>query len=377
MVLWIVFAILTAGVAAVLILPFARSAKREPIDRAGEVAVYRDQLTELERDQRLGLIDPEQADYARTEIGRRLLAAAGKPSKAEVAAGRSSHGVATAFVTIVPPAVGLCLYLMLGSPDMPSQPLEARLADPGDNVALLVAKAERHLAQNPSDGAGWDLLAPIYYRSMRLGDAEMAYRNAIRLLGSNPERLASLGETLVAANDGIVTEDARASFEEAVRLQPDNARARFYVALALEQSGRREEARTAFAALATDSPADAPWMSLVNQHIAANGGQAGGSDENPAAPGNPTEEQIAATENMPAADRQAMIRSMVESLASRLAENPDNLEGWLRLVRSYAVLGERQKAQEALTSGLKQFPGSGELVALAQEIGVAVEEVSQ
>src|SRR5690606_36995137 len=113
-----------------------------------------------------------------------------------------------------------CLYLLLGNPGMPDQPLEARLANPGNNIALLVAKAERHLAQNPNDGAGWDLLAPIYFRSMRLGDAEMAYRNAIRILGTNPARLAGLGETLVAANDGIVTEDARLAFEEAAKLDP-------------------------------------------------------------------------------------------------------------------------------------------------------------
>ncbi|KKX28041.1 c-type cytochrome biogenesis protein CcmI [Rhizobium sp. LC145] len=374
MVLWIVLAILTAGVAAILILPFARSARAVPAEHAGEIAVYRDQLKELERDQGLGLIDAQQADYARAEIGRRLLAAADADAEGETSK-PSRYGFTTVFVTLLLPATGLCLYLMLGSPNLPAQPLEARLANPGNNIALLVAKAERHLAQNPSDGAGWDLLAPIYYRSMRLGDAELAYRNAIRLMGASPARLAGLGETLVAASDGVVTEDARVSFEEALRLQPDTPNARFYIALALEQSGKRDEARTAFEALAKDSPADAPWMELVSEHIARNGGTV--PPPTSSAPAGPTQEEMRAAQQMSESDRRDMIRGMVESLAAKMQEDPNNLEGWLQLTRSYAVLGDREKAEAALKSGLKQFPGSGELVALAQQMGIAVEGVSQ
>ncbi|WJR67615.1 c-type cytochrome biogenesis protein CcmI [Neorhizobium sp. CSC1952] len=382
MVLWIVFAVLTAAVAAVLIMPFARSAKSAPADRAGEVEVYRDQLKELERDRDQGLIEPQEAEYARAEIGRRLIAAAGADGGRQQAALKTrKHTLATAVVTLVPPAVGLCLYVMLGSPGIPDQPLEARLENPGNNIALLVAKAERHLAQNPNDGAGWDLLAPIYFRSMRLGDAEMAYRNAIRLLGPNAMRLAGLGETLVASNDGIVTEDARSAFEEAVRLEPGNPRPRFYVGLGLEQAGKAAEARTVFEGIAKVSPPDAPWMQLVNQHIAKNGGTvAPGPDTGSEAaqvPGNPSQQDIAAAQNMSQDDRRAMIRGMVDSLAARLKEDPNNLEGWLRLVRSYSVLGDKTKAEEALKSGLKQFPSSGELVALANEIGIAVEGTAQ
>ncbi|AXV14779.1 c-type cytochrome biogenesis protein CcmI [Neorhizobium sp. SOG26] len=383
MLLWIVLAALTAAVAAVLILSLARGARSAGADRAGEIAVYRDQLKELERDRAQGLIEAEQAEYARAEIGRRLLAAADAGNEASQGAGPRKIGYPAMVVTVVPPAIGLCLYLLLGNPGMPDQPLEARLANPGNNIALLVAKAERHLAQNPNDGAGWDLLAPIYFRSMRLGDAEMAYRNAIRILGTNPARLAGLGETLVAANDGIVTEDARLAFEDAAKLDPANPRPRFYVGLSHEQAGRRTEALAAFEAIAKESPADAPWMELVNQHITKNGGTAVAGKNAPqtASPekalGDPSQEDVAAAANLNQGDRQAMIRGMVDGLAARLKEDPDNLEGWLRLVRSYSVLGERDKAQEALKSGLKQFPSSGELVALANEIGLAVEGTMQ
>ena len=379
MFLWIILAVLTAAVAAVLLVTLARGAKSEIPDRAGEIAVYRDQMAELERDREQGLISAEEAEYAKAEIGRRLLSAAGEAdSQSEAPAGRTGLTATGVAVTLLVPAVGLSLYLLLGNPQLPDQPLAARLENPGQNMALLVAKAERHLAENPNDGAGWDLLAPIYFKAMRLGDAELAFRNAMRLLGISPERLDGLGETLVAANDGIVTEDARLAFEESLRLQPDNPRARFYVGLGLEQAGRRDEARAAFEAIAKASPPDAPWMDLIRQHIAATGGTTPQTAE---APNGPSADDMAAAGQMSEGDRQDMIRGMVESLAARLQDDPNNLDGWLRLVRSYSVLGDKEKAEEALKTGLKTFPAEGsegqQLIALAREVGLAVEGATQ
>lgn len=379
MFLWIILALLTAAVAAVLFVTLARAGREPAADRAGELAVYRDQLAELERDREGGLIGADEAEYAKAEIGRRLLAAAGgrQDENTDAASPRSLSATALVVICLVP-AIGLSLYLNLGSPNLPDQPLAARLANPGNNMALLVAKAEQHLAQNPEDGSGWDLLAPIYFKAMRLGDAELAYRNAIRLLGVSPERLAGLGETLVASNDGIVVEDARLAFEESVRLQRDNPRARFYVALGLEQAGRQDEARAAFEAIAAESPPDAPWMELIRQHIAATGGTPAAVAE---APRGPSSEDVAAVAGMSAGDRQEMIRGMVEGLAARLDENPNNLEGWLQLVRSYSVLGDKDSAAQAVKTGLETFPAEGDegrrLVALAREMGLAVEGVTQ
>jgi cytochrome c-type biogenesis protein CcmH len=380
MLLWIILAALTAAVAAVMLVTLARNARTVRPGRAGEVAVYRDQLAELERDREQGLISGEEAEHAKAEIARRLLAAAGEADKDTSTSARSGMSFTAIVVTLLVPAIGLSVYLSLGRPDLPDQPLAARLENPGNNMALLVAKAERHLAQNPNDGSGWDLLAPIYFRAMRLEDAEMAYRNAIRLLGTSAQRLTGLGETLIARSDGIVTEDARLAFEESLRLQPNDPRARFYLALALEQAGERAEARAAFEALAKDSPPDAPWMELLQRHIAANGGT---RDERSLtqAPRGPAAGDVAAAEGMSDTDRQAMIRGMVEGLASRLQEEPDDLEGWLQLIRSYSVLGDKEKATEALRTGLQTFPASGnegrQLVALAREVGLAVDGVTQ
>ncbi|WP_113338860.1 c-type cytochrome biogenesis protein CcmI [Rhizobium cremeum] len=378
MLFWIISALLTVAVAVVLLLPLLKESVAEPDDDSGEAAVYRDQLRELERDKGLGLISAEDADYARAEIGRRLLSvSAGKPqADAAKAVRKSRHPLAQAFVILCLPAIGLGLYLLTGSPGTPSAPLAERLENPGNNLELLVAKAERHLAENPNDGAGWDVLAPIYFKSERIGDAELAYRNAIRFLGPNPARMSGLGEVLVAGNGGIVTEDARSAFEEALRLDANNPRAEFYLALALEQAGKRAEAKAAFEKLLAASPKQAPWVPLVSQHIAANSGEAPAAA--PAAPGNPTEAEVAAAQDMSAGDRMAMIRGMVESLDAKLKQDPKNFEGWMRLVRSYAMLKEPERAVGALKDGLATFPADGaegkQLIAMARELGLPVEE---
>ncbi|QGG89894.1 c-type cytochrome biogenesis protein CcmI [Agrobacterium sp. MA01] len=406
MLFWIISALLTVLVAVVLLSPLLRASARATRYDEGEAAVYRDQLRELERDKAGGLISPEDADYARAEIGRRLLAIAGRekaggegegdePADAAAKrAGRRRYTWSQAFILLCLPVIGLAGYLEIGSPGTPDAPLEARIADPGDDVDLLVAKVERHLATTPEDGNGWNVLAPVYFRIGRYDDAELAFRNAIRILGPDAERMNGLGETVVMRNDGIVTDDAQMAFQAALKLEPNNPRADFYLALALEQSGRRAEALTAFQNIAKASPPTAPWMPLVNQHIAANSAgvplleqpaQAAPEGEaqaqNPAAPGNPTAEDVANAGAMSEADRGEMIRGMVASLDARLKEDPNNFEGWMRLVRSYAMLKDKERAEAALKEGLKTFPADGaegqQLLAMARELDLSVEEVSQ
>ncbi|XAZ24586.1 c-type cytochrome biogenesis protein CcmI [Sinorhizobium sp. B11] len=380
MLFWILVAVLTAAVAAILLYPLLRGAKTVEDTHAGEVAVYRDQLRELDRDLSGGLISADEAEYARAEIGRRLIAVSGA-APAELRKPARHHRLTEAFIVLLLPVIGLCLYMNTGRPDLPSQPLEARLANPGNDMAVLVAKAERHLAQNPDDGKGWDVLAPIYFSTMRVSDAETAYRNAIRLLGPSPARLDGLAETLMAVSEGVVTEDARKLLEQSLSLEPNNPRARFYIALSMEQAGQPEEARSAFETLAKQSPADAPWLPLVNEHIAKNGGQAAAPEAQPAAPGGPTSEDVAAAETMSSGDRQQMIRGMVESLDAKLSADPNNFEGWMRLVRSYAVLNDKDRAAGALKRGLAAFPASGDegrqLLALGKELGIATEGLSE
>lgn len=382
MLFWILVAILTAAVAAVLLLPLMRAAAPLPSRHSHDIEVYRDQLGELARDRDAGLIGSEEAELARAEIARRMLAAsAADQAAAERTPKRLlSNRLSQAFIFLCLPAIGLCLYLTTGSPGVPAQPLAARLADPNGDVNILIAKAENHLALDPEDGAGWDLLAPIYMRHGRLEDAVAAYDRAIRLLGPTPARMGSYAEALVAQGGGLVTSEAQNALRKALALDPNDPRSAFYLALGLKQEGKNAEALSAFRKLAGSSPADAPWLPLVNQHIAeladspAAVGPTGPAATGPAAPGNPTPGDIAAAKEMNDGDGQSMIRGMVDSLASRLKEDPANLEGWMRLIRSYVVLDQRDRAEEALHEGLIAFPATGvqgkQLLALAQELGL-------
>ncbi|MCK3775457.1 c-type cytochrome biogenesis protein CcmI [Ensifer sesbaniae] len=380
MLFWILVAILTAAVAVVLILPLMRAGEAPSSPYSHDIEVYRDQLDELKRDQDSGLISSDDAELARAEVARRLLAA-GESDRVvtpAVSPRRGANRLAQAFVLLCLPVVGLCLYLLTGSPGVPAQPLAARLADPNGDINVLIAKAENHLAVNPNDGAGWDLLAPIYMRNGRIEEAVDAYDRAIRLLGPTPARLGGYAEALVVQSDGLVTTKAQEALQQALALDPNDPRSEFYLALGLKQEGKKDEALTAFNRLVATSPADAPWLPLVKQHVAELTGAAAGSA---AAPGNPSAEDVAAAENMSSGDRQEMIRGMVESLESRLKANPDNLEGWARLIRSHVVLDQRDKAAAALKEGLKTFPADGDggkqLLALARELGIATDGVTQ
>lgn len=369
---WILVAILTAAVAAVLLLPLLRRPVAAAEDASHDVEVYRDQLEELKRDEASGLIGAAEAELARAEVARRLIAASKAQTRERASPAGRGNRLAQAFVIVLLPAIGLCLYLLTGRPDLPAQPLAERLANPGNDISILIAKAETHLAQNPDDGAGWDLLAPIYYRSGRMEDAAKAFSEAARILGPSADRLDGHAEALIALSSGIVTAEARQQLERSLALEADNPRAKYYLALALEQEGRKPEARAAFEALAKEAPADAPWLPLVKQHIAA---------VSDGEPGNPTADDMAAAEGMTAGDRQEMIAGMVESLAEKLKENPDNIEGWLRIIRSYVVLNQGAEAKAALQTALKTFPADGEngrkLLALARDLSISAEDSAQ
>lgn len=376
MLFWILIATLTAAVAAVLLLPLLRAAATAEAPQSHDVEVYRDQLEELKRDESNGLISGDDANFARAEVARRLLAATDAvKAVTPVQPVKRSNRLAQLAVVLILPTVGLCLYLRTGNPDVPDAPLAARLANPGDDMNILIARAERQLVANPEDGAGWDVLAPIYYRSGRVEEAAVAFRNALRILGATPVRLGGYAESLIALSGGLVTNEARDALQKLLAIEPGDPRAQFYLALALKQEGKVPEALAAFERIVSTSPAGAPWLPLVNEHIAGLKGDTPAAAQQAATPlGNPTGDDIAAAKDMTAGDRTAMIEGMVGSLAEKLKTDPKNFEGWMRIIRSYSVLGQKDKAADALKQGLAAFPADGsegkQLLALAGELGL-------
>ena len=351
MLFWVIAALLTLGASLAVLLPLAGRTAARTADGAHDLEVYRDQLAELDRDAARGLIQPAEAEQARAEIARRILKADKSATAATAQNGRSVRAAGMAAVLAVP-LVSWGIYAAIGSPDLPSQPLAARLEkNPADaTVDELIARAEAHLAANPDDGRGWEVLAPIYARLGRYDEAVTAYRNAIRLDGANGARESGLGEAVAGVAGGMVTAEAQAAFSRALKLEPGQPKASFFLASALAQEGKVAEALSAWQAMMITLPADSPWREAVGQAVAeANSRLAEAGNEPP--PG-PTQDEVDAATDMSAEDRSAMIEQMVARLDERLRQNPRDLEGWQRLVRSYHVLGRADEAREALKRGM-------------------------
>jgi cytochrome c-type biogenesis protein CcmH len=381
--LWAIFAVLTALVLYALLRPLAGGSGSEGSRAAFNATVYRDQLGEVQSDRARGLIGEVDAEAARIEIARRLLAAdEEKPADPNSPARSPLRAVALGLAVGLPLAA-LSLYLIYGSPRLPDQPLIARLQDPASdkNLEVLVARVEARLREHPEEGEGWEVIAPVYMGYSRYADAAEAYRQSIRLLGESPKRLASYGQALVLANNGLVTEDARQAHERALVLDPNLIEPRLVLIIAKEQDGQLAAAIEDWRELLAKASADAPWRKMVEQRLAEDEAKLAGK-AGPAKPENapglgpqgPSPEDVAAAQNMNPADRQAMIESMVQGLADRLGQKGDDLAGWLKLVRAYTVLDRKDDALKALEKAKTQFSGNADalqqLDALAAELGL-------
>ena len=362
MAIWIVLALM-AGAAVMAVL---WSLSRKPDLKGGrdaETRFYDAQLAEIERDLARGLISEGEAESARAEAARRLLRAAGATGAAADAFGEPAlrrRRAASAIAVATVPLLALAIYGAYGSPHLPAQPLSARLQ--GDlqklDLATAVARVEAHLARAPDDGRGWEVIAPVYISSGRPADAAKAYGNALRILGEDAVRLSNYGEALVAAGEGVVSAEARAAFDKALHHDPAFAKARYYLARAAEQDGDREGARAHYGAILSSSAPDAPWVPLVRERMAQLAG----------------ESASATVASLSPEDRQAVIKDMVESLAQRLATSGGTADEWARLVRSYAVLGDRDKASASLHTArqalVQDEAGLGRVDAVARELAL-------
>jgi cytochrome c-type biogenesis protein CcmH len=352
MTLWFVFALMTAAAVFAVLLPLGRG--QRPQNDGSEATVYKDQLTEIDRDVAAGTIGAPEAKAARVEIGRRLLAAADHQRDPPIASNIGLRRAVAVIALVGLPIVAIALYLPLGSPRLSDFPLADRTRAPEATQPLdnLVAQVEAHLEKNPTDGRGWGVLAPVLARLGRYDEAVRAYRNSITYSGDNAARRADLGEALTGAAGGVVTSEAKAEFEHAVALNADEAKPRYFLGLAAEQDGHAAEAASIWREMLAKAPPDAPWRPLVQAALA----RVGGGSSAPAL----SDDTVTVAKDMTETDRNAMIHGMVERLATRLKQNGDDVEGWLRLVRAYMVMGDRDKARSALTDARQAVANDAE-----------------
>ncbi len=378
MTLWMALSACLGLATVMLAWPFLRSAKLAVGSDNQAIGLAKQQLRDLSDDRARGLIGEEDEQAARAEIERRVLVAA-KMGEAQMVGG--SDKVRLAGVALIAAWIvigGAVLYGITGRPDLPGSTVDsARIAAaaPAPMVAPLAAQETAasvddmiaglatRLQDNPDDAEGWRMLGWSHFQTGNYLSSVDAYAKAVELDGTDPVIFSVYGEAIVRSEGGQVSDRALGVFHQALALDPSDPRARFFQGMALEQRGDPQGAVILWLEILDTAPADAEWAPGLRDRIrelaAANGIELGQEPALDGANGNdllppqrnasgPTAEQVAAAAEMTDDERQAMIRGMVDGLAARLRDDPNDIEGWVRLLRSYVVLNDLDAARTAL-----------------------------
>jgi cytochrome c-type biogenesis protein CcmH len=338
---------------------------RRAVDGGGDstVAILKDQLAELERDQNRGLIAAPEAKAARLEVERRILKAASRTGPQTFQS--TSLGRALVMLAIIAvPAGSAALYAQLGAPTLPDQPLASRELDrtptevPAEVLAM-VANLEARLAAELDDVEGWLMLGRSKLTLNREGEAIDAYRQALALAPDEIAAITGLADALLQRSMGVVTPEVRQLMFRLAELEPDDPRPLYFAGLADAQAGDYNGALERWRVLLQMTPADAPWREQIEPSIVQAARQLG-LDPEPilalAAPPSPEEERARQLAELSPEERSAQIRGMVQGLADRLASEGGSADDWQRLGRSYVVMGEREAAVRTFREALAQHP---------------------
>ena len=374
--LWVLIGLISLIVCAVIFRTLVRQKNVAPLARADfDVTVYKDQLLELDRDMQRGILNADEATAARTEIERRILTLADDAEATTKQAEELKPGAlspATVGLALITPSAALVAYTVIGTPELPNLPYAERdIAAETRQVAerrraqeteALAQRLAKRLQTEPDNLQGWMLLSNYHATSGRTTEALTAIKKAHDLAPDNPYVLLQYAEALIPTQNNIVSAQASDLFNKALAADPRNPRARYYLALAKAQANDVRGAIQDWVDLISISPPDAPWLTTVRSQIVAASKELGvdprsfepsaaalamgPSPSEPTAQG-PSRQDVEAASQMTAEERQAMIRGMVQRLADRLEEKPDDPKGWRRLANAYRVLGEDAKAAEA------------------------------
>lgn len=377
MTLWLGIVVLTFGAAALALRPLFRARQSQTnLDLA--IRFYETRRAELQRQVDAGLISDAERDASEAEQARRLLTIerqSGDGGSDDPAAQRKRRKMAALLLLVGLPLLSVPLYLKIGRPGVPDQPLTARVSEPRNlQLAEALQKIEAHLQKNPNDARGFEVVAPVYMQAGRFDDAAFAYRRIIAISGENPQRLADLGEAIAAGQNGIVNAEAKAAFLRAVELDPGFAKAQFYIALATEQDGDIAGAVKKLLDLSAALP-DGPGKMRVETEL--DRFRAEGKAPPRAAASGPSGEEGQTIAGLPPEERAKAIEGMVESLSERLRTSGGTLNDWQRLIQARMVLDQREKAAEALSLSRKALSADTAAIAaldlLAERLGLSGE----
>jgi cytochrome c-type biogenesis protein CcmH len=389
MTLWIILTVMVALAVVGLVVPLVRRYEAAADSRSATLAVLKDQLAEIDGQEKAGTAAPAEAEALRTELRRRMLAEAREGGEVARPYGAQRLGRFAFAMAAVVALAATGLYAMMGRPDLVTAVDPAAAAgtaaagaaatEGASDIDGLIRGLEQKMAANPDDPEGWRMLGWSYFQTGRFGESANAYRRAVALAPQGPGYQSAFGEALVQVAQGSVTPEAATAFEAAKALDPADARARYFLAVLKDQRGDRAGALADWIGLLNEAPADAPWAPDLRsfvERIAREDGidLAGRLKPAPAAalPGmppaampapagaarGPSQEEVKAAMALPEGDRQAMVRGMVDGLAARLQASPRDADGWVRLMRARMVLGEPAAATAALRQGVAAFADS-------------------
>jgi cytochrome c-type biogenesis protein CcmH len=233
--------------------------------------------------------------------------------------------------------VGGGTYWMVGRPALATRAAQGlSIHDVGGLVPYLIARVR----QQPGDLQAWIFLARAYVTVGDSNDAAKAYGRAVTVARlahhEDPNLDAAYGEATVAAQ-GQVSDDAMEAFNAALKLDPKNPPAQYYLGQAKAERGDKQGALALWQNLMAEVPANAPLHQALVDRIALLTAQNGSGAPDP--------------------------KAMVAGLAARLKDNPNDAAGWQRLIRAYTVLGQRGDAQDALASARKSFSNDKDAMA--------------
>ena len=399
---WILAAGLTAIVALAILAPIWRGrsdAGAQPA-AAYDLRVYRDQLSEVENDLERGVIQHDDAQRLRAEIGRKVLDADRRLTQARPAA--TSAGVLGAGLVVLALAAGaVALYLRegaVGAADMPMgeriaaadqayrnrpdqdravaeapAPAKPDLSNADPEFLAMIDQLRQAVERNPDDQTGLALLATNEMRLGNLSAALKAQQHLVDLRGDQADavQLMQLATLMINAAGGVITPQSEAVLVRALKQDPEQPQARYLQGVLLIQNGRPDRAFPIWRQLLEESPPDAPWMPTIRNAIGELAWLAGQPDYTPptapaALPG-PDEDAIAAAEGMTDDERAQMIGSMVDGLQQRLASQGGTPQEWARLIGALTVLGRDDQAASILSEARGHFADSPEALAVIDE----------
>jgi cytochrome c-type biogenesis protein CcmH len=340
--------------------------------------VHRRQLAELDDLAARGLLSGEDLEAARTEASRRLLSAA-ETAPAPESPGTAGMRLAVTAIAVAAGLVALGLYILLGRPGVADQPYQARLSswkaaaksNPSDLTApQMAAVLKALLVERADDPRGWAMLGQTQMSAGEPGEASRAFAHAIRLAPKDPDLQIAYGEAVMSYSEGKITPDALSAFKAAQAIDPANGAARYYLGRARIADGKVAEGLADWRQLAASLPEADEHRSLVLAQIAEvekTGGlptaAAEAAQPSPGPAGGPAGGPLGTPGAMGGADQSAFIQSMVARLAARLDQQPNDPDGWARLVRAYGVLKNADAQAAALTRARKIFAGNADALA--------------